>query len=336
MLRTALCDRLGVTHPIVQAPIGPAAGPELAAAVADAGGVGMLSVTWESAEEAERLVTETLDRTDGVVGVNIVLEEQTAVTDPATQVTTCIEAGVDLFSFAWGDARPFADRIHAADGTVMQTVGSADAARAAVDGGADIVVAQGWEAGGHVQSEVATLPLIPRVADAVNVPVIAAGGIADGRGVAAVLTLGAAGAWLGTRFVATEEARTHEQYRQSVTDASETDTVASTVFDVGWPEATHRVLTNSTVAAWEAAGRPPPGDRPNEGEVVAEMADGMELPRYSIAMPMPGMQGSLEALALYAGQSAGLTETVAPASAVVTDLVSEAESAIRRTGDCIV
>ncbi len=113
----------------------------------------------------------------------------------------------------------------------------------------DIVVAQGREAGGHVQSDVATMPLVPRIADAVSdTPVIAAGGIADGRGIAAALSLGADGAWIGTRFLATEEAHVHRRYRRRVLEANETETTYSTLFDEGWPDVPHRVIENSTVA----------------------------------------------------------------------------------------
>lgn len=334
-LGTELCERLDIEHPIVQAPIGPAAGPELAGAVADAGGVGMLSVTWEEAESTQELIRETRERTDGTVGVNIVLGETMRVVPPEEQVTLCLEEGVDLFSFAWGSSEPYADRIHDAGGTVMQTIGSAEGAREAVDAGADIVVAQGWEAGGHVQSEVASLPLVPRVANAVDVPVVSAGGIADGRGVAAVLTLGAAGAWLGTRFVATEEACTHEMYREAVVETDETETHYGDLFDVGWPEATHRVIENSTVEEWRESGQPPTGERPGEDEFVAEDPEGMEIPRYSVHMPMPGMEGDLESLALYAGQSAGGVESVESARVVVEDIVAETVDAIEGSGELL-
>lgn len=333
MLQTQLCDLLEVTHPIVQAPIGPAAGPELAAAVADAGGVGMLSVTWESPSAAGDLAREARELTGGVVGANIVLEETTAAADPADHIEECLTAGIDVISFAWGEAAPFVDRIHRADCIVCQTIGTAEEAREAVGAGVDFLVTQGWEAGGHVQSDVATLPLVPQVVDVVDVPVVAAGGIADGRGVAAVLALGAAGAWLGTRFVATEEARTHPDYRRAVTEASAHDTIATRLFDLGWPDATHRVLQNSTLAAWEEAGRPAPGSRPGEGESVAELPDGTALPRYSTAMPMAEMTGDLEAMARYAGQSAGLTDDVRAAGEVVEELVDEATAAVDTTTD---
>ena len=211
---TRLTEQLDLGTPIVQAPIGSATSSSLAAAVADAGALGMLAVTWRDVEHTREVITETNDRTNGKFGVNIVIDP--AAKDVLTEdhVEICLDEDVEIFSFSFGDASPYIDTIHANNGIVLQSVGSAAEAKEAADAGVDIVVAQGWEAGGHIQSEVATLPLIPRVVDAVpETPVIAAGGIADGRGIAAVLTLGADGAWLGTRFLATEEAHVHPRYR---------------------------------------------------------------------------------------------------------------------------
>lgn len=169
---------------------------------------------------------------------------------------------------------------------------------------------------------------MPRVADAVDVPVVAAGGIADGRGVAAVLAAGADGVWLGTRFVATEEAAVEDLYRERVVEADETTTYRGELFDVGWEGTPHRTLLNSTVERWEDAGRPAPGDRPCEGETIAEYPGGHPIERYGDDLPMEGVEGDLEALALYAGQSAGLTDEVQPAGEVVEELVEEAEDRI--------
>ena len=134
----------------------------------------------------------------------------------------------------------------------MHTVGSAADAKRAIDAGVDIVVAQGWEAGGHVRGTVATMPLIPAVVDAVSpAPVVAAGGIADGRGLAAALALGAAGAWIGTRFLASNEASIHPRYRERILQANEADTIyLEDLFDVRWPNAPHRTLRNQIVQTW--------------------------------------------------------------------------------------
>jgi len=178
---------------------------------------------------------------------------------------------------------------------------------------------------------VATLPLVPAVVDAVvPVPVVAAGGIADGRGLAAALALGAAGAFVGTRFVASEEAGLDPLHKELIAGASETDTVYSSLFDVGWADAPHRTLRNSTVRRWEEAGRPATGHRPGEGETVAAGPDGSPIARYASSDPELGATGDLEALALYAGQSAGLIHEVLPAGEIVRRMAAEAELVLAR------
>lgn len=329
-LKTRLTDMLGLEVPIIQAPIGSATCPKLAAAVANAGALGMLAVTWRDEAATREVITETNRRTDGVFGVNIVADSDAKDIPTETHVEISLDEGIDIFSFSFGDATPYIDQIHSHDGTVLQTVGSAAEAKTAVDAGVDILVAQGWEAGGHVQSEVATLPLVPRIVDAVpDTPVIAAGGIADGRGIAAVLTLGADGAWLGTRFLATEEAHVHRLYRQRILEADETETVYSGLFDEGWPGVPHRVIENTTVTDWESAGRPKT-ERPGEGEVVAETDNGTPIRRYEDSLAVPGMSGAVEELPLYAGQSAGLTHEVQPAEGLVTTLTEETIEALER------
>lgn len=334
-LSTPLRDVLDIDHPIVQAPIGSATRPELAAAVSNAGGLGTLAVTWRPPEQAAEFVERTAGLTDAPFAVNVVLDPDAKEVTTEDHLDAVLGAGVPLVSFSFGHAAPYIERVHEAGAKALVTVGSADDAERAADAGADVIVAQGWEAGGHVQSQVATLPLVPRVDDVVDVPVVAAGGIADGRGVAAVLAAGADGAWLGTRFVATEEAAVEPLYRERVVGADETDTVYSELFDGGWNGVPHRVIRNSTVEAWENAGRPESGERPGEGEVVAAYPGGVPIERYGDDLPMEGVEGDLEALALYAGQSSGLTEDVRPAAAVVEELVEAAESTIESTADLL-
>ncbi|WP_306061393.1 NAD(P)H-dependent flavin oxidoreductase [Natronococcus wangiae] len=329
-LTTPLTDVLGLDVPIVQAPVGSATCPALAATVADAGALGMLAVTWRDEAATRKVITETKRRTEGVFGVNIVADSDAKNVPTETHVEVCLDEGIDIFSFSFGEAAPYMEQIRSRNGIVLQSVGSAEEAKDAVDAGVDILVAQGWEAGGHVQSEVATLPLVPRIVDAVpDTPVIAAGGIADGRGIAAVLTLGAVGAWLGTRFLTTEEAYVHRLYRQRVIDAEETDTVYSTLFDEGWPDVPHRVIENETVAAWKAAEQPLT-ERPGEGDIVAETDDGAPVRRYEDSLAVPDMGGDVEELPLYAGQSAGLTHEVQPADELVMALAEETFEALER------
>src|ERR1700678_3483571 len=160
-----------------------------------------------------------------------------------------------------GDPGGYVEQVHDAGGLVLHTVGTAEEARRAVASGVDVIVAQGWEAGGHVWGSIATLPLVPAVVDAVApVPVIAAGGIGDARGVAAVLALGAQAAWLGTRFLLATEMPIHEDYRRALINAVETEAEwYPDLYDVDWPDSPPRALHNSTAEMGEAAGRPPLG-----------------------------------------------------------------------------
>jgi len=332
-LSTPLCDALGIDHPVVQAPVGSVSCPELAAAVSAAGGLGTLAVTWRDLERTRTAIRETRDLTDAPVGVNLVLDDATTERPTDDHLDVVLDEGVDAVSFSFGDASPYLDRVRDAGAVSMVTVGSGDEAERALDAGADVLVAQGWEAGGHVQSEVATMPLVPRVVDAVadagaDVPVVAAGGIADGRGLAATLALGGDGVLLGTRFVATEEAGAHEAYKSRVTAADADETRYSELFDGGWPGQPHRTLRNRTVEAWEAADEPAPGDRPGEGEPVATYPNGVEIERYDDDPPLPAASGDVEEMALYAGQSTGLTDSQRPAGEVVEALVHEATARI--------
>ncbi|MDP3416674.1 nitronate monooxygenase family protein [Falsiroseomonas sp.] len=327
-MRTILCRRLGVELPIVQAPIGGAAGPILAAAVSNAGGLGMLAPWSADIATLRQQIHQTRALTDRPFGVNLVLAFQ-----QEERLEVCLEEGVTILSFFWGDPATSAARARAGGATtIFHTVASGEEARRAVGCGVDVVVAQGWEAGGHVRGSVATLPLVSAVVDAVGpaTPVVAAGGIADGRGLAAVLCLGAAGAWIGTRFLASTEAIVHPRYRDLILGARETDTVHTHVFNIGWPDAPHRVLRNSTVEAWEAAGSPPPGRRPREGEVVATSVSRGPIQRYRSYTPTPDAEGDIDALSLWAGQGVGLVSHVQPAGDIVRDIAEDARATLRR------
>lgn len=183
---------------------------------------------------------------------------------------------------------------------------------------------QGWEAGGHVWGRVATLPLVPAVVDAVaSVPVVAAGGIGDARGVAAVLALGAQAAWLGTRFLLAEKTPVHEEYRQRLVAAAETDAEwYADLYEAGWPNAPHRARRNATAEAWEAAGRPEPGTRPGEGNPIAAGPSGEPIVHYAMQLPLEGTTGEIEALSLWAGQSVAFATCTQSAAEIVAKLVS--------------
>jgi len=248
------------------------------------------------------------------------------------RLAICLEEGIPIISFFWQDPSALVPRAKSGNAIVMHTVGSAAEAKRAVDCGVDIVVAQGWEAGGHVRGTVATMPLIPAVVDAVSpTPVVAAGGIADGRGLAAALALGAAGAWIGTRFLASREAAIHARYRERLLGANESDTVyLENLFDVGWPNAPHRTLRNQTVDVWEAAERPSSGKRPGQGEVIATSRSIGPIVRYQSYTPGADAEGDIDAMSLWAGQSVGLVSRPQPARDIVHEIVDEAQLILRQ------
>jgi len=316
-----------MTLPVVQAPIGSATTPALAAAVSNAGGLGTLALSWTDSGRCRLRIRAIQELTSRPFGINLVL-----VWPQFERLSACLEEAVRVVSTSWGDPAVYTPLIHQAGAIHLHTVSSAEEARRAVEAGVDVIVAQGWEAGGHVQGQVATLPLIPAVVDAVDpVPVLAAGGIADGRGLAAVLALGAAAGWIGTRFLLATEAHVHPDYRALLAAAMETDTSYGSIFDGGWPDAPHRTLRNSTVRAWEAAGRPAPGERPGEGEVIAVSHSGGAQVRYGSDLPTPGLTGDIEAMALYAGQCIGLAHTTqAPAEIIARSLADDARTTLER------
>ncbi len=325
-MRTALCDLLGIDLPIVQAPIGAAAVPELAAAVSNAGALGMVALTGGTRSDVVDALRETRELTDRPFGGNFILDYPT---DEAIEAS--LDEGLKIVSLFWGDADDYVERVHAAGAQLLVTVGSVDEARRAANAGADVIVAQGWEGGGHVRGLISTLALVPRVVDTVApLPVIAAGGIADGRGIAAALALGSDGVWMGTRFVVAAEAPTHPVYRERVLAAEEGDTVwLADLFSGGWENAPHRVIRNSTVERWEAAGRPSWDEITDKDEVIASGPHG-DIRRYDSRVPSKWAEGEIEAMPLWAGQGVGLVTREQPAAEIVRELADETRRELRR------
>jgi nitronate monooxygenase len=238
--------------------------------------------------------------------VNLVLDF-----DQDERLEVAAEERVPWVSFSFGMRPQMIARVHARETRAMVQVTSAQEARAAADAGADALIVQGVEAGGHVQSVVGLLPLVAEVSRAVSLPLLAAGGIADLASARAALAAGATAVVMGTRFVASDECDAHPQYKRRLLEAAGHDTVLTRLFDVGW-DAPHRVLRNSTYRRWEAAGRPEAGQRPNEGEEVAP-----GILRYALNMPVSASEGEIEAMAMYAGQGVGTIDTVEPAAAII-------------------
>lgn len=326
-LTTPLCHLLGIDLPIIAAPITSSA--EFVAAVSNAGGLGIIQATWLGTDDLRRTIADVRSRTDRPFGANFVIS--LTLENGHANLDATLDEGVGVISTFWGDPAPVIGRIRDAGALSLHTVGSAAEARRVVDLGVDAVVAQGVEAGGHVWGDVGSMVLTPAVADAVpGTPVIAAGGIADGRGLAAALALGAGAVWIGTRLLLSRECKIHPTYREKLIFACETDTLLSNLFDGGWPDAPSRCLANDTSDAWIACGRPAPGRRPGEGEIIAFDGSGTPIPRYDGQEPKDGMTGTVDAMAMYAGQGVGLATTVRPVADILADMVAEASMILSR------
>ena len=256
MLRTWLTERFGLQLPVLNAPMAKFADGAFAAAVSSAGGLGMIGVTgeWDLPEWRRQISLAAASGRAFGVGVLVWALEP----GDEAYVDAALEGGAAVVSLSYGDYAPLVGRVHDAGALCLTQVGTVDQAKAAADAGIDIVVARGMEGGGHGPGLTATLPLLQGVLDAVDVPVLAAGGIATSRGLAAVLAAGAAGAWMGTAFLACEEMRLPPGYLQALLAAGEGATVYTTAFDIGrginWPsEFGGRAVRNAFSDRW--AGR---------------------------------------------------------------------------------
>lgn len=339
-LRTALCREFGIEYPVFSVGFGMGAGPELVAAVSNAGGFGVLGGVSLPPEEIPPTVERTRQLTDRPFGVNFIIAEleepDTPEEDRAQvrqQVETAIAEQVPTIVFFWGDPGPFIEDAHRSGVKVLVQVGSVEEAKAAADAGVDAVIVQGLEAGGHVRGTTPIWELLPAAVDAIRpVPVLASGGIGDGAGIARALEVGAQGVSLGTRFVASDEAWVHPAHKQRVVESTAEDTVYNELYDVWWPGAPHRTLRNKTFEEWDAAGRPAPGTRPGEGTSIGtrrSVSGGVEdWPRYAVGIVPPNFEGDIEYVPMLAGESCSVVDDIKPAAQIVKDLVHDAEVAL--------
>ena len=307
-LTTSFTDLTGTAVPIQLAAMPGIATPELAAAVANAGGLGMIGAAMLSAELLEAELDRLAALARGAFGVNFLIP----VLDPACIPIAARRARV--VEFFYGDPQPaLVASAHAGGALVSWQVGSLAEALAAARAGCDFIVAQGTEAGGHVRGRASLLPLLSEVLDAVRLPVLAAGGIATPRDLAAVLACGAAGARLGTRFAAAAESGAHPDYVKALLAATAADTCLTEAFGAGWPDAPHRVLRSAVEAVHAAT-----------DAIVGEIELGgaaLPIARFSPIVPTAHTRGRIGAMALYAGESVTHVRSVQPAAEIVADLV---------------
>ena len=335
-LKSRICEMLGIRYPILLAGMGGASVPALAAAVSNAGGLGVLGAAACSPDQLRDWIRQTRELTDKPFGVDTLLPASVR-RGSAPQSGAAPQNPMDLMGeyqqFArdfmdreelpevdaaagLGNPEPWMDRLHANGTKVMAVIGKVKHAEQVVGSGIDMIVAQGHDGGGH-NSPIGTISLIPQVVDAVGdrVPVLGAGGISDGRGVAAAMMLGAEGAWVGTAFLATEEAGIERFQKEAITESGDTDTVVSRSL-TGKPA---RMIRNKWADAWVQAGKEPlpmPYQSMISGPV---MASGIKAERKDV---IPG----------FAGQGIGLIDSIRPAAEVMRDLVDGAEKALASAG----
>lgn len=315
MLTTRLCDQLGIEAPILSAPMGGGDAPgALAAAVSEAGGLGLIGgTTLEGVPWLVEQIHRARDLTDRPVGIGVIGH----VPGAEELVAAALGEGIRVVAHSFADPSAVVAMAHDAGAIVLSQVRTVADARTAAAAGADVITAQGTEAGGHT-GRVSTLPLVPAVLDAVAPrPVIAAGGIADGRGLAAALVLGADAVWLGTAFVGTRESGVSDAYRQRVVEAGADDTVLTDVFDIAtgmpWPEGVSgRALRNRFADEWHG----------REDE-LREWA-GEHRREYLSAGP----EVEVEERGIWAGEAAELVTRVESAGDVVRRLVTEAAAVL--------
>jgi len=333
MWDSAFTREYGIELPFVSAGMGFLAVPDLAVAVCEAGGLGLIGAAPAPPPVLSEMIRAVRAATAKPFGVDFVVE-QTAFGPSTTEahIDLCVEAAVPVVVFFWNPPpEEWIQRLHGVGTRVWMTVGSVRQAREAVDSGVDALIAQSGEAGGHNKSKLGLATLVPAVVDAAaGVPVVAAGGIADGRGVAAALALGADAVCVGTRLVASREAFAHAEYKERVVAASVDDVVVTSIFGPEWPDQPMKVVRNRVVDEFaERSGRTPANP---EGATIGRTSMfGQEypMPRFSAVLPTPATSGDFDEMCIAAGESAGLVREVAPAGEIVRGMMEEAAAVIR-------
>lgn len=299
-----LLKLLNIKYPIIQAPTGGVVSSELIAAVANAGGFGAMPVTWTEGDAMVKWIKDVQSRTDSSFFCNYVLDME-----PKT-LGRALNAGVKNIQFSWGMPNKKEIELIKSYGAIMGIqVCDASSAKLAIDLGADYLVCQGMEAGGHVQGSRPLAKALERVLHVSgDVPVVASGGISTGETMRKYISMGAAGVVMGSRFVATLESSAHQDYKDSLVKVTADDTVYTVCMSKNWPNATHRIIRNSTFDMWEAAGNPPEGQKPGEEDIIVTARD-FKVKRYEPNSPHKNYKGNIEAMANYAGEGVdGITE----------------------------
>ena len=321
-IRTPICERLGIEHPVFQAGMGWVARADLAAAVSEAGGLGVVGAgSTMDGEQLRAEIRRVRELTDKPFGVDILFATVRAEGEQVARYTDTVQGMIEavldervpVLVSGLGSPAAVVPAAHERGIYVMSVVGAVRHAEKAVADGVDAVIASGMDGGGHI-GRIGTAALVPAVVDAVDVPVLAGGGLADGRGLAAALAFGAQGVWMGTRFIATAESYSHDNYKHRIADTD----VAGTVVTRAHSGKPCRLIDNGFTRSW--AGR--------EAEIKPFPLQAMEVGHP--ASERGRIEGDVEAGVLPAGQSCGMIGDVVPAGEVVRRVVEEAALAMER------
>ena len=339
MLRTRITEQYGLKVPFINAGMAFIATVPLVRAVCTAGGMGMLGATAMPPDVLEAALRDIKAAHPACFGVNFI-----ARFSGIEHIDVCVREKVPVVAFFWDEPPDeWLSRLRAAGSHIWFQVGSLDEAKTALERGAQGLIVQGSEGGGHNRAAAGTFSLLPAVIDAVpSVPVVAAGGIADGRTVAAALALGADAVWVGTRLLASFEAYAHPQYKDRVVAAGVADTARHLIFGPEFPDASTRGLRNRIVREWEGRDQPPPYKVVSESEtpVIGQAGFyGQQFPmqRFCGFPPTPEFSGDLEEMSLLAGESVGQSKRLMSAASIVDEMISGAEAVIRkRLGSMVV
>ncbi len=313
MIKSPICDMLGIKYPIFQGGMAWASNYELASAVSNAGGLGIIGAGQMPPELLVQEIRKAKENTDKPFGVNLIIY----LTYIEELVDAVIREGVQVVTTGAGNAGPYIKRFHDAGIKVIPVIPSSALAKRVEKAGADAVIAEGTESGGHI-GEITTMAIVPQVADAVGIPVIAAGGIADYRGFAAALCLGASGIQMGTRFLATKECHVHQNWKDMVVKASDRDTVV-TGRPTGHPV---RVLKNRLAKMFL--------------ELEEKCAPVAEYEKLGTGkLKAASVDGDVEMGSLMSGQIAGLIKEEKTAKEIIEEIVSQTEDFIKNTAKFI-
>jgi len=312
LLHTPICDYFGIEYPIFLAGMGGVSTAPLVAAVSEAGGLGVIGAATMGPDELRDQILETRDRTDKPFAVDLLAPNPDRI---RPQIEVIYEEDVKIFVAGLAVPSEFIDEMHARGMKIVVMCGKVRHAQKSEQAGADVVVAQGTEAGGHT-GEIGTLALVPQVVDAVHIPVLAAGGIVDGRGVVASLALGAQGAVIGTRFIASNESQAAQGYRQAIVDAHDDSTMRTRAY-TGKPA---RTIRNPYAEGWEKK-----ADEIQPFPMQAGVSIQNNVMDYMGRTPIFDVERTF----LPAGQGSGGIHNIMPAAQIFRDIVNESETIIR-------